>query len=239
MPPPSPQEPIRLSADDLFAPAVDAFLDEQEMVNRAMPEVRPQPWILRFLYSSYFYLSLASGLGAMVAWMMIEPFMNEGQERTLWVGILLFPAVAGFAGLFLGAAEGIMCRNLERALICGSVSLAVGFLGGAVCLIPAGLIFAIMGRVAATMAGNGQMQMMPTSGIGLAIFIMGRAAAWAVAAIPAGLGQGIALREPKIIVNGLLGGVLGGLCGGMLFDPIYLIFVQGRSATAGSAVASA
>ncbi len=44
--------------------------------------------------------------------------------------------------------------------------------------------------------------------------MMGRAAAWAVAAIPAGIGQGIALRESKVVLNGLLGGVLGGLLGG-------------------------
>ena len=60
---------------------------------------------------------------------------------------------------------------------------------------------------------------MPT-GLALLIFMMGRAAAWSVAAIPAGIGQGIALRESKVIVNGLLGGVLGGLLGGLLFDPI-------------------
>jgi hypothetical protein len=30
----------------------------------------------------------------------------------------MFPMVAGSIGLFLGAAEGIMCRNLSRAAIC-------------------------------------------------------------------------------------------------------------------------
>ncbi len=64
---------------------------------------------------------------------------------------------------------------------------------------------------------------MPT-GLALVVFMMGRAAAWSVAAIPAGIGQGIALRESKVIVNGLLGAVLGGLLGGLLFDPIYLAF---------------
>ena len=81
MPPPSPHEPLQLSAEDLYSPRVDAFLDEQAMMNRAMPEVQPQPWILRVLYSSYFYLSLASGLGAMLAWMMIEPFISESRPR--------------------------------------------------------------------------------------------------------------------------------------------------------------
>jgi hypothetical protein len=61
-------------------------------------------------------------------------------------------------------------------------------------------------------------------GIGFFILMTGRAVAWAVSAIAAGIGQGIALREKKVAVNGLLGGVLGGLLGGLLFDPINVIF---------------
>jgi hypothetical protein len=53
--------------------------------------------------------------------------------------------------------------------------------------------------------------------------MMGRAAAWAVAAIPAGLGQGLAQRDKKVALNGLLGGVLGGLAGGLFFDPISFV----------------
>ena len=57
------QEPLRLTTEELFTPKVDAFLDEQAMLNRALPESEPQPFIVRLFYSSYFYLSLASGLG--------------------------------------------------------------------------------------------------------------------------------------------------------------------------------
>src|SRR5439155_7685318 len=64
---------------------------------------------------------------------------------------------------------------------------------------------------------------MPT-GFGFLVLMMGRAGAWVAAAIPAGIGQGIALREKKVVLNGLLGGVLGGLLGGLLFDPISLVF---------------
>jgi hypothetical protein len=202
---------------------VEAFLDEQAMMSRAIPEEEPQPWIVRVLYSSYFYLSLASGLGAFVAWMIIEPFISETHRESLIYGLLLFPMVAGFSGLFLGAAEGIMCRNARRAAICGSVGLAIGFLGGLVAIFGAGLVFGIMRAIAFSLWKNPQPDSMPT-GLALMVLIMGRGAAWAVAGIPAGIGQGIALREPKVLINGLLGGVLGGLCGGLLFDPIYLAF---------------
>jgi hypothetical protein len=219
-------DPLRLSSDDLFSPRVDAFLDEQAMLHRAMPEAESRPLIIRVLYSSYFYLSLASGLGAFVGWMILEPFFDDRSllhHQFNWATFLLFPTVAGFVGLFLGAAEGIMCRNVQRAAICAAVGLGVGFAGGAVALFVAGIIFAIMTIIAAQFMKDLQPGQPPT-GVALLIFMMGRAAAWAVAAIPAGIGQGIALREGKVVVNGLLGGVLGGLLGGLAFDPISLMF---------------
>jgi hypothetical protein len=223
MPPPRPEEALRLTEDDLFSPKVDAFLDEQAMLNRAMPEVEPQPWILRVLYSSYFYLSLASGLGAFIGWMLIEPFISERDPRSMAFGLLLFPTVAALSGLFLGAAEGIMCRNASRAMISAAVGLGIGFVGGLVVIIPAGIIFAIMRRIVFEFWKNPQEGQMP-GGIALLILMMGRGAAWSLAAIPAGVGQGIALRESKVILNGLLGAVLGGLLGGLVFDPIAKIF---------------
>ena len=36
---PMSQEPLRLTEEDLFAPKVDAFLDEQSMLSRALPEI--------------------------------------------------------------------------------------------------------------------------------------------------------------------------------------------------------
>jgi hypothetical protein len=89
----------------------------------------------------------------------------------------------------------------------------------------AGIIFLIsIAMAAAVSKGQAGPNDMPR-GLALLVVMMGRASAWAVAAIPAGIGQGIALRESKVIVNGLLGGVLGGLVGGFLFDPINLAFV--------------
>jgi hypothetical protein len=144
--------------------------------------------------------------------------------------IFLFPLVAGGIGLFLGAAEGVMCRNFSRAMICGLVGLGIGFGGGFVAHIVANIIFAITQAIAVEFVDRRQQGGMPT-GIALLIFMMGRAAAWSVAAIPAGLGQGIALRERKVVLNGIVGGVLGGLVGGLLFDPISIVFHESARAT--------
>jgi MFS family permease len=227
MPPSSPHEPLRLSADDLYSPRVEAFLDEQAVLNRAMPEVEPQLWILRVLYSSYFYLSLASGLGAFVAWIMVEPLYNDsevGQGASGFGDFLLFCPVAGFIGMFLGAAEGIMCRNARRAVLCASVGLGIGFVGSIAAVFLAKIIMLIMVAMAFSLSGQRPGRGQMPGGVALLVFIMGRATAWAVAATPAGIGQGIALRASKVVLNGLIGGVLGGLLGGMLFDPISLAF---------------
>ena len=238
MPPPSPHEPLQLSADDLYSPRVDAFLDEQAMMNRAMPEVQPQPLILRVLYSSYFYLSLASGLGAFLAWLIIEPFIDESDRgRRCRVGLLAVPHGRGLLGPVPRRGRGIMCRNLQRAVICAAVGLAIGFVGGLIAIFPAGIIFVIMTAISRRVHRRTPSRATMPTGLALLVFMMGRAAAWAVAAIPAGIGQGIALRESKVIVNGLLGGVLGGLLGGLLFDPIYIAFPP-PTARPGSAAAS-
>jgi hypothetical protein len=219
-------QPLRLDKSDLYSPQVESYLQDQEALRREMPEVEPQPLLVRVIYSSYFYLSIAAGLGALCGWAALEPFFDDAEVHK---GIdiaatLMFPVVAGCIGLFLGAIEGLMCRNVGRAAICAIVGLGIGFGGGLISIFIAGFIFVIMNMVAFQFWQNPQPGQMP-GGLALLILMMGRAAAWAVAAIPAGIGQGIALREKKVIMNGLLGAVLGGLLGGLLFDPISLVFV--------------
>jgi hypothetical protein len=148
-----------------------------------------------------------------------------GEEEIQIAAVFMFPVVAAFIGLFLGAAEGIMCRNPMRALISGTVGLAVGFLGAILALIPTAMVFGMMVAIAGALERDPQPDGMPT-GFALLVLIMGRAAAWAIVSIPSGVGQGIALREKKIIINGVVGGVLGGMLGGMLFDPISLVMTS-------------
>ena len=219
-------ETIRIDQSDLQSSAVEDYLAVQQSLRRDMGEVPTQPLIVRVIYASWFYLAIASGAGAVLAWAIIEPYYDDSAlavpDQGIAVDMLIFPLVTGFIGLFLGAAEGLMCRNVNRALMCGVVGLGIGLGGGLVAYFAANIIFTIAVRAAISFGG------IPDDGIptGFAFFLMmtGRAVAWAVAGLPAGIGQGIALKEKKVIMNGVLGGVLGGLVGGMLFDPLSVAF---------------
>lgn len=217
-------DPIRITRDDLNSPDVDDYVQLQSYLGREIGEMGTQSWVVKVIYANWFYLSLWCMIGALVGWGILEPFFDDNalEDGPDVAALLMFPTVASCIGLFLGAAEGIMCRNLIRATISGGVGLVVGFLGGLVALIPTGIIFSVMTAIAFSLWDDPQPDEMPT-GLALLVLMMGRAMAWSIVSIPAGIGQGIALREKKVVINGLLGALLGGLIGGLLFDPISLV----------------
>ncbi len=228
-------QPLKISKDEMFTTQVQDYIDTQEGLTKHLVQVEAQSWLKRLVYSNWFYLMLAGGVGALVAWGLIEPYFDDneiiaqrqrdqGEGAISIAALILFPTVAAFIGLFLGAAEGIMCRNPQRAVTTGIVGLAVGFFGGGVALIPATILMVIVSLIGSQFVRVPQEGQMPT-GMALLLNMIARSGFWAVAAIPAGLGQGIATRERKVIFNGLLGAVLGGLIGGFLFDPISLVLV--------------
>lgn len=223
------QDQFRISSDDLYSAKVEEVLETQAYLSRDIGEVEQLSWLQKALFSSWLYLAFWGMVGGLIGWACLEPFfddneMAEENGAQMAAELLLFPVVAGCVGLFLGAAEGVMCRNPIRAVISGAVGLGVGFGGGLVALIPTGIVFSIMTAIAISFDDNPQPGVMP-SGIALLILIMGRAMAWAIISIPAGIGQGIAIKERKVILNGLLGAVMGGFIGGMAFDPISLVLV--------------
>ncbi len=218
-------DPIRITTADLQRPEINDYVEMQSYLQRDVGEIGKQPWLIRVIYANWFYLSIAAALGGLAAWACLEPWyddVNTSEDEIDLVALLIFPTVAAGIGLFLGAAEGIICRNPLRAVRCGAVGLGIGFVGGLVTIFPAGILFVLMSGLALSIWDNPVEGEMPT-GLALLVFIMGRGAAWAVAGIPAGIGQGVALREKKVVINGLVGGVLGGLIGGLLFDPISLV----------------
>jgi len=216
-------EPLRISTDEMYTPQVQNYIDIQEGLSKNLAgPVEKQSFIVRLLYSNWFYLMIWGGIGALVVWAIIEPFLNDNEASGLF-DWLLFPPVAGSIGLFLGAAEGIMCRNVSRAITSGIVGLAIGLIGGAIMVIPGKILFTLAAVLAINFMEQGQEE---PSGLPYFIMMIGRAGAWALIAIPAGIGQGIALRERKVALNGLLGALLGGIIGGFFFDPLGTLFAS-------------
>jgi hypothetical protein len=132
----------------------------------------------------------------------------------------LFAVVAGLVGLFIGSADGLVCRLPRRAVVCGLVGLLVGLVGGFVSGLIASLAYVPLNTLAMRMSEDSGAFV---STFGFIVQLIGRSLAWAVAGLAMGLGQGIALRSKKLLFYGLIGGVIGGLFGGLLFDPIDLI----------------
>jgi len=216
---------IRITTSDLKRPEINDYVEMQKYLHRDVGPIADRPWVLRVIYANWFYLSICAMVGGLAGWAMLEPFYSDfdvAEGELNIAGLLWFPVVTSCVGLFLGAAEGLICRNLTRAVRCGAVGLGVGFVGGLLAVVPTEMIFGIMTGIAVGMAPELQQGEMKV-GLALLVMIMGRGAAWAIAGIPAGMGQGIALKEKKVMINGLVGGVLGGLLGGLLFDPIYML----------------
>lgn len=234
------EERVRISKEDLFTPQVEDYLEAQSYLLCEIGPVDDQPWIVRLIFSNWLYLSFWGMTGGLTGWILLEPFFSDfaDEERDpaqLAVALLLFPTVAAFVGMFLGAAEGVMCRNPLRAFISGLVGLGVGFVGGLIALIPTGILFGIIQGISRSFNKNPEGGM-PT-GLALLIYMMGRAMAWALISIPSGIGQGIAIRERKVILNGLLGAVMGGFIGGLAFDPISIALTpEGQEAWLSRAV---
>jgi len=145
--------------------------------------------------------------------------LEQLSARSHAAGLLIFALVAGMVGLFIGAADGLVCRLPRRALLCGVVGLLVGLVGGFISSIIANLVYAPLSELAnKQMSETGSL-----STFGFVIQVIGRSLAWCLAGMAMGLGQGIALRSKRLLIYGLLGGTIGALLGGLLFDPIDLI----------------
>ena len=136
----------------------------------------------------------------------------EGMSRRRFAAtLLIFPAIAAMVGLFIGAADGIMCRLPRRILLAGAVGMIFGFVGGFLSGdVLAELVYSVLTRFAQKHAGT----------VAFSLQTAGRGLAWALAGMAMGLGQGIALRSKRLLLYGFLGGLIGGLLGGLLFDPI-------------------
>ncbi|HET9450290.1 MAG TPA: FHA domain-containing protein [Aggregicoccus sp.] len=142
------------------------------------------------------------------------------ERRQTLVGLLVFVVIAAFVGLFIGAADGLLSRAFWRAAVCGLVGMGMGLSVGLVATMLSTLTYGF-GRVLVERLGQEGVSGMTTAQLIVQMTVRGLA--WALAGAAMGLGQGVALRSSKLLVNGLLGGMVGALVGGLLFDPIDLL----------------
>lgn len=149
------------------------------------------------------------------------------------VGFALFPLVAALVGLMVGSVEGAICRTFARAAWCGAIGLISGLIGGAISLLIGGLVFALIGALSGGDSAN------PFETVGsFLLLVLRRGLGWTLAGMAMGLGQGLALKSRKLVLNGLIGGMVGGLIGGLLFDPLYLL-IAGKAMVKGGEVSRA
>ena len=139
------------------------------------------------------------------------------ESRNNAVGLFFFPIAAALIGVFVGAADGLLSRAWTRAARSAGISLAACFVAGMVALIPAGFVFNITKNL---IESGSETVSAHLSGRSLLIAMMGRGLTWAIVGIAAGIGQGVAMRSKKLLMNGMIGGAIGSLAGGLLFDPI-------------------
>ena len=152
--------------------------------------------------------------------------LSETRSSNLLSGVFCFAICGACVAGLVGAADGIMSRNLRRGLLSGLVGVGIAAAGGLVGLIPAGIVFNLTQTLVTATVPEGTVLWTSSTLTGgpLMVLIVGRSLAWGVFGLSLGLGHGVALRSKKLVLNGLLGGLLGALLGGMFFEPIIKFF---------------
>lgn len=223
-------EHIRITASEVQDERVDDLVKQDQAARRPAAPTNREPPRVPFYYNPIWVYTFFAGLAAFGVWAAFEPFFKEGvagqkESESAFAILLLFPTMGAAIGLFIAMSDALLSRNIQRALQCGAVGLGVGFLAGLLGMIAAIVVFGLAMQMILAISGPGRIH-----GIGLFILMVGRATAWTFAATGMGLGQGIALKSKKLMINGLVGGMLGGFLGGLAFDPINLALGEGDTA---------
>ncbi|MGC4033434.1 MAG: FHA domain-containing protein [Tepidisphaeraceae bacterium] len=133
--------------------------------------------------------------------------LYAADENRDFIANLLFYGISGVTiAVLLAAADAVVERNLNGAIIYGSVGAVIGAVGGA---------------VVALLVHKIEQQMMPTQE--LATFgnrMLTHGVCWGLLGLFLAAAPGIVLRNGKRLSIGMVGGLIGGLIGGLLFTPV-------------------
>jgi FHA domain-containing protein len=216
---------MRIPREDFMRPEVDAALAHQKALLRQSraTEIQPISPLRRVLLSSLFYRPLAGVIGAVIAWLIYEPFYSDDEISPLAAAEEFFLIVvhSAMVALSIFIVEGMASRrifsNIGRWMAGVGLAIVFSILG----LIISGFIMMPLPLLIKSVED-------PTILVDIRMwpphlfvgFIIMRTLAWT--ALGAGLGLGISIYRGvrSHIQASVLGGAAGGALGGVLFDPI-------------------
>ena len=133
---------------------------------------------------------------------------EKDETRQALQQFLFFAIIAMPLAFCLSIGDPVMGRNWTGALICGSVALMLGLLGGGVVSLFINKLYQALG------GGN-------AANFGLQM--AARAIGWSLLGAFMTIAPGVVMRNIKRLAIGLAGGSIGGLVGGVLFDPLIAL----------------
>jgi hypothetical protein len=128
-------------------------------------------------------------------------------ERKSFIAALLFYGVSGVAiAIMLAIADSVVDRNLNGAIIYGSIGAVVGLIGGL-------FVAVLVNRI--------QAQLIPADRSNdLMIRVITQTVCWGLLGLFLAATPGLILRNGKRLMIGMLGGLIGGAIGGLIYVPV-------------------
>jgi hypothetical protein len=155
-------------------------------------------------------------LGSLLAWPLMEACISRQAlfSSYLAYGVALGIAAGAAMGAFFGSAEGLLDGSYGKALAGALSGIGLGVAGG--------LLGSFLAQALLFLSGESLLESAPTrTG---ALFVLARAAGWAVVGAAIGTSEGIRARSLKKAALGALGGFAGGFAGGLLFSWLSTAF---------------
>ena len=197
---------IIITPEEVGQPEVEEAVARERALARppGVPvEDVPTPWY----YNPVFYYSLVTALGGFLAWVMVEPFISDGEHggNALVGNYLAFAPVAVVIGMSLGFTYGLVNRNFTQMLYCSLVGLGMGMGVTLATSLLAGMLFGF----SASMAGVLQMSWygppapgaFPMKGVPFLVLMGGRGLAWSLISLGAGVSLGMFIYAAAVDYN--------------------------------------
>ena len=211
---------IQFKRDQFFNPEVDKALEHQKaLFNLVDPKPTPEPVspAREFFLSELFYRPFSAMLGALIAWIIIEPIFNDTVEMSAGQ-FLFFPVVATLIIFFFFLGEGIVTRRLGSTIPLAFKRGGLGFLFILLSFVPSGFLVLVYEFIA--QPEDNFTTIKDISAGQFLAWIPTRSWAWALCGLAIGFSIYMNRGTTVQIRNSVMGGVVGGALGGLFFDPV-------------------